>query len=639
MGGFFAHQYNIDYVQDFGSVVVGSQIAKYNDFKNNYNAANEAITIDANTLSRERVLHVVSYNGIQIFTDCAEYTYTNDGAIKQSTNGCSDCMPAVYNSSLVYVDRSKKYIRVAQYEFRNNIYNSTKINALAQEDLVWNPVSMALYEEKTHHTGSFLFVINNITDLTVAHSQIAVCNFLPQNQEVIWTRWNTVAYPYEYEVTEEETTTIRFAWYDQRTQTKTFTATNTPEVNDQLYKENGDLEDQFYQNTVFGVSENSIEILKDERMQNYYAWTGGGYVGGGWTLSDTPQVDDLLYSYFGDGAHLLSVKFPELTKVWAVSGSQIKIQPDMYFWQATQPDGYYVKRYFTLSATPQVNDIAYGYSADVGVGDHRARFVIKATDGTSITVQRVNDQMETIDIVATRDSTGDQSEVWATRNSDRDTEEPVQDIISLPRYQPFDVTYTESVTKTYSGETGIICDTLQIDNKMYFLCGKEGIYRLAELDYEATLDFHAPIIENKYRPSGLLLTNSTVQVYDGNEYKFDAVVGADGTLTPSAEGLEHANAGYWINATLESHPIDIQGKTYTEKKRIGKCVAVIRDTDPGAFTVCDKTGYTSNDKKTVNFYGCTGMKDLVRYTIKNIKGAKFTIESLTMIIEYGTLDS
>ena len=80
-------------------------------------------------------------------------------------------------------------------------------------------------------------------------------------------------------------------------------------------------------------------------------------------------------------------------------------------------------------------------------------------------------------------------------------------------------------------------------------------------------------------------------------------------------------------------------KTYTEKKRIGKCVAVIRNTESDAFTVCDKTGYTSSDKKTVNFYGCTGMKDQVRYTIKNIKGAKFTIESLTMIVEYGTLDS
>ena len=94
-----------------------------------------------------------------------------------------------------------------------------------------------------------------------------------------------------------------------------------------------------------------------------------------------------------------------------------------------------------------------------------------------------------------------------------------------------------------------------------------------------------------------------------------------------------------VNAVLESHPIDVGGKTYTDHKRIGKCVAVIRDTEPGAFTICDKTGYTSNDKKVVNFYGCTGMKDEVRYTIKNIQGAKFTIESLTMIIEYATLDS
>ena len=131
----------------------------------------------------------------------------------------------------------------------------------------------------------------------------------------------------------------------------------------------------------------------------------------------------------------------------------------------------------------------------------------------------------------------------------------------------------------------------------------------------------------------------TVSIFDGDQYMWDDTLDANGNYTKSLSTLQNARVGFMVNATLESHPLDIEGKTYTEKKRIGKAVAVIRDTNEKAFTVCDKTGYTSNDKKTVNFYGCTGMKDKVQYTIKNIKGAKFTIESLTMIIEYGTLDS
>lgn len=137
----------------------------------------------------------------------------------------------------------------------------------------------------------------------------------------------------------------------------------------------------------------------------------------------------------------------------------------------------------------------------------------------------------------------------------------------------------------------------------------------------------------------MTLPGTTVSVFDGDEYKWDDTLDDAGNYTKSLAELTNPRVGFMINATLESHPIDVGGRTYTDAKRIGKAVAVIRDTEPGAFTVCDKTGYTSNDKKKVNFYGCTGMKDQIRYTIKNIQGAKFTIESLTMIIEYATLDS
>ena len=137
----------------------------------------------------------------------------------------------------------------------------------------------------------------------------------------------------------------------------------------------------------------------------------------------------------------------------------------------------------------------------------------------------------------------------------------------------------------------------------------------------------------------LTLPGATVSVFDGDEYKWDDTLDANGNYTKPLTDLEQPRVGFMINAELVSHPIDVGGKTYTDHKRIGKCVAVVRDTEPSAFTVCDKTGYMDNDKKTVNFYGCTGMKNELRYTIKNIQGAKFTIESLTMIIEYATLDS
>lgn len=142
-----------------------------------------------------------------------------------------------------------------------------------------------------------------------------------------------------------------------------------------------------------------------------------------------------------------------------------------------------------------------------------------------------------------------------------------------------------------------------------------------------------------YIITDITFPNATVSVFDGDQYMWDDTLDQYGNYTKPLTDLTNPRVGFMVNATLESHPLDIQGKTYTEKKRIGKCVAVIRNTESDAFTVCDKTGYTSPDKKTVNFYGCTGMKDQVRYTIKNIKGAKFTIESLTMIVEYGTLDS
>lgn len=632
---------------DHGALVVGSQIAKYNDFKNNYGTANEAVTVDVSTKAQEQVFHVVDYNGLQILTDVAEYSYRDGVPVKQSDNGTlKDCMPLVFNNTMIYADRSKKYIRVAQYQLQTNVFGSTKINALTQEDLVHNPVSLSFYEEKDNTIGTFLFVINDITDKTFNAAELAVCNLLPENQEVIWTRWDSVSFPYSYTTTNEETTTVLYAWKNQANNIITYTDTSNPLHSSQLYKADGTAETQFYENTVDSNNNmNSISVVKDriDITQTFYGWTTGGT--NYYTLSATPAVDDLIYTKNAGGEFIPGEpEYPNYYKVWAVGTNQITVKPQMYYWKGDNVSFY--NYYWSTTADPQVDDLVYGYHInphpffDVTGYD---LFTVIARSGNTFTIQRVDvDTMETMTIVATRTpGPHDENATIANRNSTVDETSTLATYTEmiLDRFGAGDIVDTGTSTVTHTGETSIINDSVSVDNKVYFLCGLDRTFRLAELDYRALLDFNAPVLNNKYKPSGLILEGATVQVYDGTEYKFDAVVGADGTLSVDTSGLEHAHAGFWINAELISHPIDVGGKTYTDHKRIGKCVAVVRDTEAGAFTVCDKTGYIDNDKKKVNFYGCTGMKDEVRYTIKNIQGAKFTIESLTMIIEYATLDS
>lgn len=632
---------------DHGALVVGSQIAKYNDFKNNYGTPNEAVTIDVATKAQEQVFHVIDYNGLQILTDVAEYSYRDGAAIKQSDNGTlKDCIPVVFNNTMLYADRSKRYIRVAQYQLQTNVFGSTKINSLAQEDLIHNPISLSFYEEKENSTGTFLFVINDPTDKTFNAAELAVCNMLPENQEVIWTRWDSVSFPYTYTTTDIETTTIRYAWRNQNTGVTTYTALSEPSAGDQLYKADGTNETQFYSDKVASVDiGNSITVVatRNETQQTFYAWSASGFTY--YTTSATPSVDDPVYMRQEDDTFVLATA--PYNKVWAVGTNQITIQPQMYYWLGNYSgDGqYFYNRYWSTSTTPQVGDTVYGYEVYPVThdGTYPTPFTIAAVAGSTITIERINvDNMDTLTIVATRTSgPQDKPAVVANRQS---TDDETATLVTytndiLTRFVEGDIQYSETTTITHTGETSIISDSVSVDNKVYFLCGLDRTFRLAQLNFDRLLDFETPVIENKYKPSGLILEGATVQVYDGTEYKFDATVGADGTLSEDTSGLEHPHAGFWINATLESHPIDVGGRTYTDHKRIGKAVAVIRDTEPNAFTVCNKTGYTSTDKKKVNFYGCTGMKDQIRYTIKNIQGAKFTIESLSMIIEYATLDS
>lgn len=169
------------------ALVIGSQIAKYTDFKNDYNLANEAITLDILTKYREDVLHLIDYNGLKIFTTGAEWAYTDGRPVKQSTNGSlASCEPIVFGSLCLYADQTGNQIRAMQYELQNNIFDSTIINQMTPGDLIWQPTAMAQYEDKVNNTGRHLFVLNQAgTNIP----RIATSNFVPGNQAAIWSRW------------------------------------------------------------------------------------------------------------------------------------------------------------------------------------------------------------------------------------------------------------------------------------------------------------------------------------------------------------------------------------------------------------------------------------------------------------------
>lgn len=169
------------------ALVIGSQIAKYTDFKNDYNLANEAITLDILTKYREDVLHLIDYNGLKIFTTGAEWAYVDGRPVKQSTNGSlASCEPIVFGSLCLYADQTGNQIRAMQYELQNNIFDSTIINQMTPGDLIWQPTAMAQYEDKANNTGRHLFVLNQEgTNIP----RIATSNFVPGNQAAIWSRW------------------------------------------------------------------------------------------------------------------------------------------------------------------------------------------------------------------------------------------------------------------------------------------------------------------------------------------------------------------------------------------------------------------------------------------------------------------
>lgn len=168
------------------ALVIGSQIARYNDLKNNYNQENEPITLDILTQFKENIVHLIDYNGLKIMTNSFEYAYQEGAVVKQSANGSlENCEPLVFDSLCLYVDSTGQQIKAMQYELQANIFNSSTINQLAPHDLVWNPLYLAAYEDKANSSGKYLFVLNSNTSAP----RLAVCNFVPSNQANIWSRW------------------------------------------------------------------------------------------------------------------------------------------------------------------------------------------------------------------------------------------------------------------------------------------------------------------------------------------------------------------------------------------------------------------------------------------------------------------
>lgn len=391
------------------SLVIGSQIARYTDLKNDYNQANEAITLDIFTKYKEQILHLVDYNGLKIFTNSHEYAFQNGGAVKQSANGSlASCEPIVFESLCLYCDKTGNQIRAMQYQFQNNIYDSNIINQIAPHDLIWNPVCMATYEDKTNSTGKYLFVVNANS---ANNPKMAVCNFVPANQANIWSRWS---------------------------------------------------------------------------MQNI-----------------------------------------------TVDGESV----------------------------PLIHSV-------------------------------VNTKEYPIFMLVTKEYTT----VDATLN-----------------------TFVKPAYIDFNTDVDMIGNVV---NNRYII----DSYTYVTYDNVEATDY-------------ITLPNVVVNVYSNGVLQWSDTTDANGYLTKDTSALTNVKVGLPINATVRSHPIDVGGKTKSEKKRIGKAQMSVHETEPGAITLNGKTGYINPEHDHICFYGVSGMKDEVKYIITNNNGAMFHLESLLMNIEYGTLDS
>lgn len=399
-------------------IVLGSQIGRYTDFKNNYNEENEPITLDILTQFKENIVHIIDYNGVKIMTNSYEYAYNNGGITKQSANGSwENCEPIVFDSLCLYVDATGQQVKAMQYEFQSNIFNSSSINQAATADLIWKPISLSGYEDKIHSTGKYLFVTNEDSE---NNPKIAVCNFVPSNQAMIWNRWKFTNFKY--------------------------------------------------------VTGNPLS-----------------------PIAELPLIHTVVH-----------------TKAYPI-------------------------------------------------------FMINV--------------------------------VIADKTTIAGTETPK----TIPAYINFE-------------------PNADVESKIYTYNSKNYLNLASHL-------------ASGYSNYITILPQATVNVYANGEFQWQDTLDITGALTKDITGLTNVTIGIPIDATVRSHPIDVGGKTKSIKKRIGKTVMSVHDTEAGAITINGKTGYMNPQGDKISFYGVTGMKDEIRYTLTNKNGAMFHLESLLMNIEYGTLDS
>ena len=698
--------------KNYYGLALASQIARYNDFKNDYNYENEPITVDISTKYQEQVLYIESYNGIKILTDAAEWSYDpTNGVIKQSQNGSLvGCRPITFGSVLLYADKTGQYIRAMQYELQSNLFNSSKVNKFTQEDLIWQPVAMAQYEDKMNYTGKFLFVLNRPDGRTasypVSRPQLAVCNFVPDVQAMIWSRWNN---PRQNPVRYSNIVIDRYAWkagdsivytqnaepipgepildanghvlttyyhnfvknYDNNSisvdtafsQSQTgvnlyawgddaivYTRTQTPTTGTQLFNANNQPISTYYQNTVYNVSGNTIEVIVSQSTTSntQYAWTSSSrtvytyyeaYAEGATVTTTGGETGTMT----GSSSTLTGFKFGGKTYTRDTSKDTWVSETRHYAGYSSGNSTLWIT--FSAVTNPAASIQAYSSvgARNVVAGTiTSSNMTIVTTGGYLVIGSEQFVRNGSIDIPS---GTVTRQRKSFARNSARDLGQSTVDVITtteFARATEEDVKHAEGVEPTGS-QSDIIRNAISIGNKVYFiLADSNERYAIAELDYEATLDYDTIIVNNKFEPfgvSGSTFTGATVRVYDGDTYMFDAQVGADGTLTRDVSTFSEPHAGFWVEATLESHPMDINSSTFDTVKRIAKGMLVVRNTEPHAVTINDRTGYMSPDKKTIEFYNCSGMKKEVRYKITNKQGAKFTIESATLNMEYGTLIS
>ena len=382
------------------AIVLGSQIAKYTDFKNDYNQDNEAITLDILTSFKEKILHLVDYNGLKIMTDSYEYAY-DDKVVKQSGNGSlENCEPLVFESICLYADSTGNQIKAMQYEFQANIFNSSSINTLAPHDLIWYPLFMAAYEDKIHNTGKHLFIVNEDSP---DNPRVAICNFVPNNQANIWSRW----------------------------------------IFERTY-----------------ISSDSVPFIH----------------------------------------------------------SIVRLKSEPLF----------------------------------------------------------------------------------------------------------------LVTLNLNTKTNACIIPCKINFDSHADC-ESSIYSTGGINYFSPIH-----ISNSNKA---ILANAEIAIYSEGVFQFITTTGNNGEITADLTGLTNVTVGLPIHSKIVSHPIDVGGKTKSVMKRIGKAQMSVHDTQAGAITINGKTGYMNPRTDHICFYGVTGMKDEIKYTITNNNGAMFHLESLLMNIEYGTLDS